>query len=54
MADECSLNLAFRRYVGYDFNEVTHHRSIISRAQARFGKKLFEDFIQRVLEICIA
>lgn len=53
LADECSLNLAFRWYLGYDFDEDTPHHSVISKARARFGKKVFEEFFQRVLRICI-
>jgi len=53
LAENCSLNLAFRWYLGYDFDEATPDHSVISKARVRFGKEVFEEFFQRILEICI-
>jgi transposase len=53
LADECTVNLAFRWYLGYDLDEATPNHSVISKARERFGKKVFEEFFQKVLSICI-
>jgi transposase len=53
LAEECTLNLAFRWYLGYDLDEATPNHSVISKARGRFGKKVFEEFFQEVLSICV-
>lgn len=53
LAEECNLNLAFRWYLGYDFDEATPHHSVLSKAITRFGKEVFEEFFNRILQICI-
>ncbi|NIM58293.1 MAG: IS1182 family transposase [Candidatus Aminicenantes bacterium] len=53
LAEDCGLNLAFRWYIGYDFDEPTPHHSVLSKARARFGKKVFEEFFNRILKICV-
>jgi len=53
LAEECTVNLAFRWYLGYDLDEVTPNHSVISKARTRFGKKVFEEFFQEVLSICV-
>jgi transposase len=53
LAEECTVNLAFRWYLGYDLDEATPNHSVISKARGRFGKKVFEEFFQEVLSICI-
>jgi transposase len=52
-AEECTVNLAFRWYLGYDLDEATPNHSVISKARGRFGKKVFEEFFQEVLSICV-
>jgi transposase len=53
LAEECTVNLAFRWYLGYDLDEATPNHSVISKARGRFGKKVFEEFFQEVLSICV-
>ena len=49
LAEECTVNLAFRWYLGYDLDESTPNHSVISKPRGRFGKKVFEEFFQEVL-----
>jgi hypothetical protein len=53
VAEECTVNLAFRWHLGYDLDEATPNHSVISKARGRFGKKAFEEFFQEVLGICV-
>jgi transposase len=53
LAEENTVNLAFRWYLGYDLDEATPNHSVISKARGRFGKKVFEEFFQEVLSICV-
>lgn len=53
LAEECSLHLAFRWYLGYDLDEPTPDHSVISKARVRYGKEVFEAFFQRVLKLCV-
>lgn len=53
LAEECSLNMAFMWYVGYDLDEPTPNHSVISKARARYGKEVFERFFQEILSICV-
>jgi len=47
------LNIAFMWYLGYDLDEPTSNHSVISKARARYRKEVFEQFFQRVLELCV-
>ena len=38
LAEECSLNLAFMWYLGYDLDETTPDHSVISKARSRYGQ----------------
>lgn len=53
LAEECSLNMAFMWYLGYDLDEPTPNHSVISKARARYGKEVFERFFQEVLSVCV-
>ena len=53
LAEELSLNMAFMWYLGYDLDESTPNHSVISKARARYGKEVFEQFFQRVLSLCV-
>lgn len=53
LAEECSLHLAFRWYLGYDLDEPTPDHSVLSKARTRYGRKVFEAFFQRVLSLCV-
>lgn len=53
LAEELSLNLAYLWYCGYDLDEETPNHSVISKARARYGKEVFEEFFQKILSQCI-
>ena len=53
LAEECSLHLAFRWYLGYDLDEPTPDHSVLSKARARYGKGAFEAFFERVVLLCV-
>jgi transposase len=52
LAQEIRLNLAYRWFLGYDFDRPTPNHSVLSKARARFGPKVFEAFFQRSIELC--
>ena len=52
LAREISLNLAYRWFLGYDFDMVTPDHSVLSKARARFGPAVFEAFFQRSIDLC--
>ena len=49
LAEECSLHLAFRWYLGYDLDEATPNHSVLSKARSRYGREVFEKFFEHVL-----
>ncbi len=49
---ELSLNLAYRWFIGYDFDETIPDHSVLSKARARFGPEAFESFFKRSIELC--
>ena len=53
LAEETSLNMAFMWYLGYDLDESTPNHSVISKARARYGKEVFEQFFHKVLGFCV-
>lgn len=53
LAEECSLNLAFMWYLGYDLDEATPDHSVISKARSRYGQETFERFFEEVLALCV-
>jgi IS5 family transposase len=40
-------------YLGYDLDDSTPNHSVISKARARYGKEVFEQFFQKVLGLCV-
>jgi transposase len=52
LAREISLNLAYRWFLGYDFDQATPHHSVLSKARARFGPEVFEDFFKKSIDLC--
>ena len=42
LAEECSLHLAFRGYLGDDLDEPTPNHSILSKARTRYGRKVWD------------
>lgn len=53
LAEECSLNMAFMWYLGYDLDEKTPDHSVISKARSRYGKETFEKFFEHILDLCV-
>lgn len=53
LAEDISVNIAYMWYLGYDLDEETPHHSVISKARARYGKEVFEQFFKHVLELCV-
>src|SRR6185295_8501677 len=49
---ELRLNLAYRWFIGYDFDETIPDHSVLSKARARFGPEVFESFFKRSIELC--
>ena len=52
LARELSLNLAYRWFLGYDFDQATPDHSVLSKARARFGPEVFESFFRRSIDLC--
>src|SRR5688572_22527730 len=52
LAQEVSLNLAYRWFLGYDFDQPTPDHSVLSKARARFGPEVFEGFFRRSIDLC--
>jgi transposase len=52
LARELSLNLAYRWFLGYDFDQPTPDHSVLSKARARFGPEVFESFFRRSIGLC--
>jgi transposase len=52
LAREISLNLGYRWFLGYDFDQPTPDHSVLSKARARFGPEVFESFFRRSIDLC--
>lgn len=52
LARELSLNLGYRWFLGYDFDQPTPDHSVLSKARARFGPEVFEGFFRRSIDLC--
>ena len=52
LAEEVSLHLGYRWFLGYDFNMPTPDHSVLSKARARFGMELFKEFFRQSIELC--
>jgi len=52
LAQEVSLNLAYRWFLGYDFDVPTPDHSVLSKARARLGSEVFEEFFRQSIELC--
>jgi hypothetical protein len=53
LAKEIAVNLAFRWYLGYDFDEATPNHSVLSKARSRNPEEVFVSFFNRVIELCL-
>jgi len=52
LAEQCRLNLAFLWFLGYDLEEMPPDHSILSKARARFGREVYEQFFREVVRMC--
>ena len=52
LAQEVSLHLAYRWFLGYDFDVPTPDHSVLSKARARLGSEVFEEFFRQSVELC--
>src|SRR5512139_453694 len=48
-----NLNLAHRRFIGYDLDEPVPDHSSLSKIRERFGLDVFQLFFERIVELCI-
>jgi len=49
---ELQVNLAYRWFLGYDFDEVIPDHSVLTKARSRLGMDVFEKFFERSIKIC--
>jgi transposase len=52
LAEEVSLHLGYRWFLSYDFDVPTPDHSVLSKARARFGNAVFEEFFRQSIELC--
>ena len=52
LAEEVSMHLGYRWFLGYDFDVPTPNHSVLSKARARFGAEVFEEFFRRSIDLC--
>ena len=52
LADEVGLHLGYRWFLGYDFDVATPDHSVLSKARARLGSGVFEEFFRQSIELC--
>lgn len=52
LAEEVRLHLGYRWFLGYDIDLPTPDRSVLSKARARFGSLVFEEFFRQSIELC--
>lgn len=53
LAQDISLNMGYMWFIGYDLDEPTPNHSVLSKARSRYGKEVFEQFFQKILEQCV-
>jgi transposase len=49
---EIQVNMAYRWFLGYDLDETIPDHSVLSKARARFGMGVFENFFKHSIELC--
>lgn len=52
LAQEVGLHMAYRWFLGYDLDEPTPDHSVLSKARARLGPEVFEEFFRRSIDLC--
>jgi len=51
LMNEIQVNLAYRWFLGYDFDELIPDHSVLTKARSRFGMCVFEKFFERSIQI---
>lgn len=52
LMSEIQVNLAYRWFLGYDFDEAIPDHSVLTKVRSRFGVAVFEKFFERSIHIC--
>ena len=53
LMENVTLNLALRWFIGYDLDEPVPDHSSLSKIRERFGLKVFQQFFEHIVELCI-
>ncbi|HLO14170.1 MAG TPA: transposase [Anaerolineales bacterium] len=53
LMETVKLNLAHRWFIGYDLDEPVPDHSSLSKIRERFGPKIFQQFFEQIVELCI-
>ena len=53
LMETVNLNLAHRWFIGYDLDERVPDHSSLSKIRERFGLEVFQQFFERIVELCI-
>ncbi len=52
LMSEIQVNLAYRWFLGYDFDEFIPDHSVLTKARGRFGMDVFEKFFEHSIQLC--
>jgi len=52
LMSEVQVNLAYRWFLGYDFDEFIPDHSVLTKARSRFGMDVFEKFFEHSIRLC--
>jgi transposase len=52
LMSEIQVNLAYRWFLGYDFDELIPDHSVLTKARSRFGMDIFEKFFEHSILLC--
>jgi transposase len=52
LAEDVRLHMGYRWFLGYDIDASTPDHSVLSKARARFGSLVFEEFFRQSIELC--
>jgi transposase len=52
LAEDVRLHMGYRWFLGYDIDASTPDHSVLSKARARFGSSVFEEFFRQSIELC--
>jgi transposase len=52
LMSEIQVNMAYRWFLGYDFDEPIPDHSVLTKARSRFGMDVFEKFFEQSIQLC--